>query len=64
MSLAFLKNYYELPATLPAAFAFHDLASGRYHVQGLAVDGKEAMTLDPVPEDTAFTPAALSRFVR
>ena len=63
-SLAFLKNYYELPATLPAAFAFHDLASGRYHVQGLAVDGKEAMTLDPVPEDTAFTPAALSRFVR
>src|SRR5690606_20361084 len=26
VSLAYLKNYYEMPATLPAAFVFHDLA--------------------------------------
>jgi hypothetical protein len=64
VSLAFLKNFYELPATLPAAYVFHDLKSGRYHVQGLAVDGREALTLEPVPADTQFTPAALSRFIR
>lgn len=64
VSLAFLKNFYELPATLPAAYAFHDLQSGRYHVQGLARDSKEAMTLEPVPADTQFTPAALSKFIR
>lgn len=64
VSLAFLKNYYELPATLPAAYVFHDLQSGRYHVQGLADEGREALTLLPVPEDSAFTPAALGRFVQ
>jgi hypothetical protein len=64
VSLAFLKNYYEMPATLPAAYAFHDLQSGRYHVQGLAKDGKEALTLQEPPGAGEFTPAALSRFIR
>lgn len=64
VSLAYLKNYYELPATLPAAYVFHDLPSGRYHVQGLADEGREAMTLEPVPPDSAFTSAALGRFVQ
>ncbi len=64
VSLAYLKNYYEMPATLPAVYVFHDLQSGRYHVQGLAKDGKEALTLQPVPGSGEFTPAALSRFVR
>lgn len=64
VSLAYLKNYYEMPATLPAAYVFHDLQSGRYHVQGLAKDGKEARTLEPVPGAGEFTPAALSRFIR
>lgn len=64
VSLAFLKNFYELPATLPAAYVFHDLQSGRYHVQGLAKDGQEAMTLNDMPGSGEFTPAALSRFVR
>jgi hypothetical protein len=53
-----------MPATLPAAYVFHDLQSGRYHVQGLAKDGKEALTQEPVPGPGDFTPAALSRFVR
>ena len=61
VSLAMLKNFYELPATLPAAY---DLQAGRYHVQGLAVDGAEAMTTQEVPDDNAFTPNALSRFVQ
>ncbi len=64
VSLAFLKNFYEMPATLPAAYVFHDLGSGRYNVQGLALDGQEAQTLLPVPDDNQFSPAALGRFVR
>jgi len=64
VSLAYLKNFYELPATLPAAYVFHDLGSGRYHVQGLADGEREALTLNPVPEDSAFTPAALGRYVQ
>ncbi len=64
VSLAYLKNFYELPATLPAAYVFHDLKSGRYHVQGIADDSREALTLQPVPEDSAFSPAALGRFVQ
>lgn len=63
VSLAHLKNFYELPATLPAAYVFHDLASGRYHVQGLPDGDREALTLQPVPADSAFTPAALARYV-
>ena len=64
VSLAYLKNFYEMPATLPAAYVFHDLQSGRYHVQGLAKDGREAMTQLPMPSDGQFAPAALSRFIR
>jgi hypothetical protein len=64
VSLAFLKNYYEMPATLPAAYVFHDLQSGRYHVQGLVDEGREPLTLQPTPDDSAFTPAALGRFVQ
>ncbi len=36
----------------------------RYHVQCPAEDGREAMTLHPVPEDGAFSPASLGRFVQ
>jgi hypothetical protein len=63
VSMAHLKNYYELPATLPAAYVFHDLPSGRYHVQALSEEGGEALTLQPVPDDRAFSSAALGRFV-
>jgi hypothetical protein len=53
-----------MPATLPAAYAFHDLQSGRYHVQGLVDEGREPLMLQPPPDDSAFTPAALGRFVQ
>ena len=64
VSIAYLKNFYELPGTLPAAYVFHDLPSGRYSVQGLAIDNTEAETLKTAPEDGQFTSSGLSRFVR
>ncbi|MES2817648.1 MAG: DUF1329 domain-containing protein [Pseudomonadota bacterium] len=60
VSLAYLKNYYELPAVWSALDVFHDLQARRYHVQHL--DSEEAGTVDfsqPVPEESAFTPTAL-----
>jgi hypothetical protein len=62
VSLAYLKNYYELPTTWSALDVFHDLQARRYHVQGL--DNEESGTLDfsqPLPDARAFTPAALRR---
>lgn len=62
VSIAYLKNYYELPATWSALDVFHDLQARRYHVQNL--DNQESGTIDfsqPVPDDGYFKPAALRR---
>lgn len=62
VSMAYLKNYYELPTVWSALDVFHDLQARRYHVQNL--DNEEASTLDfsqPLPDAGAFTPAALRR---
>lgn len=62
VSMAYLKNYYELPAVWSALDVFHDLQARRYHVQNL--DNEEPNTLDfsrPIPDMSAFTPAALRR---
>lgn len=62
VSLAYLKNYYELPTTWSALDVFHDLQARRYHVQNL--DNEEANTIDfsqPIAGDGYFTPAALRR---
>ncbi|AEF21803.1 DUF1329 domain-containing protein [Pseudomonas fulva] len=62
VSMAYLKNYYELPTTWSALDVFHDLQARRYHVQNL--DNEEANTIDfsqPMAEDSYFTPAALRR---
>jgi len=62
VSLAYLKNYYELPTTWSALDVFHDLQARRYHVQNL--DNEEANTIDfsqPMADDGYFTPAALRR---
>lgn len=62
VSQAFLKNYYEVPATWSALDVFHDLKSKRYHAQYL--DNEEDTTLDfsqAVPGDSYFSPAALRR---
>ncbi|TBU90616.1 DUF1329 domain-containing protein [Phytopseudomonas dryadis] len=62
VSVAYLKNYYELPTTWSALDVFHDLQARRYHVQNL--DNEEANTIDfsqATPGDSYFTPAALRR---
>jgi hypothetical protein len=62
VSLAYLKNYYELPTTWSALDVFHDLQARRYHVQNLV--NEEGGTIDfsqAPPEDSEFKPAALRR---
>lgn len=62
VSIAYLKNYYDLPTTWSALDSFHDLQARRYHVQNL--DNEESSTIDfsqPVPDDGYFKPAALRR---
>lgn len=62
VSMAYLKNYYELPTIWSALDVYHDLQARRYHVQNL--DNEEAGSRDfsqPLPEVGAFTPAALRR---
>ncbi len=62
VSMAYLKNFYELPTTWSALDVFHDLQARRYHVQNL--DNEEASTVDfsqPVPGVSEFSPAALRR---
>ncbi len=64
VSVAYTLNDYSLPGTVPTLYAFHDLQSGRYHIQGLNPSGQWPKTNLPIPDDSAFTPAALRRFLR
>lgn len=62
VSMAYLKNYYEMPVTWTTLDVFHDIKARRYHVQGL--DNEERGTVDfskPLPNDQYFTPSALRR---
>lgn len=62
VSIAYLKNYYELPTTWTALDVFYDLQGRRYHVQNL--DNEEINTINfshKVPDDSYFKPAALRR---
>ena len=62
VSVAYLKNYYDLPTTWSAVEVFHDLQSRRYHVQNL--DSEESSTANfdkPIPAESEFTPSALRR---
>ena len=62
VSVAYLKNYYELPTTWSALDVFHDLQSGRYYVQNL--DNEESGTSDfgqPLPDANHFSVATLRR---
>jgi len=62
VSMAYLKNYYNLPTTWSALDVFHDLQARRYHVQNL--DNEEPSTIDfsqPIPDDGYFKPSALRR---
>ena len=62
VSMAYLKNYYEVPVTLTSFDVYHDVKAKRYHVQGL--DNEERSTIDfslELPNDQYFTPSALRR---
>lgn len=61
-SMAYMKTYYEVPATWSGLDVFHDLLSKRYHVQLL--DNEETGTVDysnSPPGERYFTPAELRR---
>ncbi|MFT7109473.1 MAG: hypothetical protein ACI843_001135 [Psychrobacter glaciei] len=62
VSMAYLKSYYELPATWTAMDVYHDLQARRYHVQGM--DSEERTSMDfsqPSPGPRYFTPQELRR---
>lgn len=62
VSMAYIKTYYEVPATWTSMDVFHDLQSKRYHVQGM--DNEEGSTIDysqAPPGERYFTPAELRR---
>jgi Protein of unknown function (DUF1329) len=62
VSMAYLKNYYDLPTVWTAVDVFHDLQARRYNAQNLV--NEEPAVLDvtkPSPGDEYFTPAALRR---
>ncbi|MFT6154029.1 MAG: hypothetical protein ACJA0E_000679 [Bermanella sp.] len=62
VSMAYLKSYYELPATWTSMDVYHDLQARRYHVQGM--DNEERTTIDfslPSPGPRYFTPQELRR---
>lgn len=62
VSMAMLKNFYELPGVWTALDVFYDLQARRYHVQGL--DTEEPSTrqfADKNPGSRYFSPFALRR---
>ena len=62
ISMAYLKSYYEIPATWTAMDVYHDLQARRYHVQGM--DNEERTTMDfsqASPGTRYFTPQELRR---
>lgn len=62
VSMAYMKAFYEAPATRGTLDVFHDLKSKRYHVQGLT--NEESGDVDysqRPPGERYFTPAELRR---
>lgn len=62
VSMAYLKNYYEMPLVWSAIDVYHDLQARRYHVQGL--DNEERGTIDysvAPPGKRYFKPSELRR---
>ncbi|GLU42123.1 MULTISPECIES: DUF1329 domain-containing protein [unclassified Pseudomonas] len=60
VSMAYLKNFYELPTTWSAVEVYHDLYSHRYNVQGLDSEQKSAIDFQqPSPGDSYFNPSEL-----
>ena len=64
ISIAYLKNFYELPGVISSSDAFHDLRTGNYHVQGLTNEEKHSEAFsNELPPKEYFTPSALRQRV-
>lgn len=62
VSVAFLKNFYELPGVWTALDVFYDLQARRYHVQGLDSEERETRVFEnKIPNKRYFKPSSLRR---
>ena len=65
VSMALLKNYYELPGVLAGLNIFHDLQSQRYSANGLYSEERQPPFFENnAPSARHFNPSSLRRFVR
>lgn len=62
VSMAMLKNFYELPGVWTALDVFYDLQARRYHVQGLDSEERDTRVFESkVPNSKYFKPRELRR---
>ena len=62
VSMALLKNYYELPGVWTAVDIYHDLQSRRYSANGLYSEERQAPVFEnSIPDSQFFKPASLRR---
>lgn len=62
VSMALLKNYYELPGTWTSLDIYHDLQSRRYSANGLYSEEKQAPVFEnKIPNKRYFKPSSLRR---
>ncbi|WP_165856783.1 DUF1329 domain-containing protein [Marinobacter sp. JSM 1782161] len=62
VSMAMVKNFYELPGVWSTLEVFNDLQARRYHVQGLDTEEPNTRVFsDDVPSRRYFSPASLRR---
>jgi hypothetical protein len=60
--MAYIKTYYDAPATWSAMEVYHDLQVKRYHVQGMTNEETGTVNYSHTPPgDRYFTPAELRR---
>ncbi|TGN40454.1 DUF1329 domain-containing protein [Marinobacter confluentis] len=63
VSMAYLVNYYDLPAVLSSVDVFHDLNARRYQAQGLANEEREVIHFSSTPPEVRmFNPSHVRRF--
>lgn len=63
VSMAYLVNFYNLPAVLSSVDVFHDLDARRYQAQGLANEESEVIHFSSnPPEARIFNPSHVRRF--
>ena len=65
VSMALLKNYYELPGVWSGGDVYHDLQSRRYSVNGLTSEERQTTVFESkVPNKRYFKPSSLRRRAR